>query len=162
MWKEVWTILSKDVVPTMDDQVDTKETKHSPWSKTSEIELWTFLQKKKKSAAMPTTLPNRYLICSYNINATPVEPNWMIGIPSAWYICKSEITLEEGMPNQITIACFHFALCYVCLDWMIWKLGLSLPASCIGCTIHHERICTCHFGIPPNWVQRDHSSRKSS
>ena len=102
------------------------------------------------------------MVCSYNINATPVEPNWMIGIPSAWYICKSEITLEEGMPNQITIACFHFALCYECLDWMIWKLGLSPPASYIEYTMHHEPICICHLGIPPSWVQSDHSSRKSS
>ena len=101
---------------------------------------------------MPTTLPNRYLICSYNINATPVEPNWMMRIPSACYICKSEIRLEAGIANQVTLACFHFALSYKYLDWMIWKLGLSLPAPCIGGTMHHERICTCHFGIPPSWV----------
>ena len=28
--KKVWKILSKDVVPTIDNQVDAKETKHSP------------------------------------------------------------------------------------------------------------------------------------
>ena len=26
----IWTILSRDVVPTMDDQADTKETKDAP------------------------------------------------------------------------------------------------------------------------------------
>ena len=111
---------------------------------------------------MPTTLLNRYLICSHNINAAPVEPNWMMRIPSAYYICKYEISLEEGIANQVTIACFHFALCYECLDWMIWKLGMSPPAFCIACTMHRERICTCHFGIPLSWARRNYSSRKSS
>ena len=161
-WKEVGKILSRDVVPTMDDQVDTKETKHSRWSKTSNIELWTLLQKKKKPPLMPTTSHRSYLICSYNINAAPVEPIWMMRIPSACYICKSEITLEEGIANQVTMACFHFALCYESLKSIIGKLELSLPVSCIGCTMHHERICTSHFGIPPSWVCREHSSRKSS
>ena len=113
--KQVWKILSRDVVPIMDNQVDTKETKHLPWSKTSEIELQAFLQKKKKSPPMPTTSLGRYLICSYNVNAVPVVPNWMMHIPSACYMCKSEITLEDGIANQVTIACFHFALSYKCL-----------------------------------------------
>ena len=60
------------------------------------------------------------------------------------------------------MACIHFALCYECFDHVIWKLGMSLPASYIGCTIHYESICSCHFGIPSSWVQRDHSSGKSS
>ena len=111
---------------------------------------------------MPTTSRSRYLICFSNITDKPVEPNWMMRIPSACYICKSKMTLEEGKANWVTMACFHFAPCYEYLDWMIWKLGLSLPAPCIGGTMHHERICTCHFGIPPSWVRRDHSSRKSS
>ena len=161
-WMYVWKILSRNIVPTMDDQVDTEETNHSPWSKISEIEVWTVLLKKKKLLPMPTTSLCRYLICCCNINAVPVEPNWMIRIPSACYNCKSEITLEEGMANCVTAACFHFALCYESLDWMIWKLGLSLPISCIGCIMHHERIGTCHFGFLPSWVWREHSSRKSS
>ena len=161
--KEVWKILSRDVKTTMNDQVDTKETKHSPWFKTSKIKFWTCLQKKKKrSLTMPTISSNKYLICFYNINSIPVEPNWMIRIPSACNICKSEISLEEGMANEITVARFHFALWYKCLDWMISKLGLSPPAYYIECTMHHESIRTCHFRIPPSWVRRDHSSRKSS
>ena len=92
----------------------------------------------------------------------PVQPNWIIHIPSACYICKSEITIEEGMANRVIIVCFYFALCYECLYWMIWKLELSPPACCIGCTMPHERICTCYFGIPPSWMRRDHSSMKSS
>ena len=111
---------------------------------------------------MPTTSRNRFWICYWNINGAPVEPNWMMHIPSSCYICKSEIRLEDRMLNWVTIACFHFVLCYECLDWMIWKLGLSRPASCVGCTMHHKHICTCHFAIPPSWMRRDHSSRKSS
>ena len=76
----------------------------------------------------------------------------MIRIPSACYICKSKIILEEGIANQVTIAYFHCTLYYNCLDWIIWKLALSLLASCIGCTIHHKRICACHIGIAPSWV----------
>ena len=71
----------------------------------------------------------------------------MLRIPAAWYICWSGITLEEGMANQVTVACFHYARYYKCLNWMIWKLGLSQPVSCIGCTMHHERICACHLEI---------------
>ena len=125
------------------------------------MELQTFLQKKEKSLPIPTTSCSRFLICYCNINTAPVEPNWMMCIPSACYICKSEITLEEGMANRVTIASFHFALCYESLDAMIWKLSLSPPASCIGCIIHDERICTCYFGIPPSWMRREQSSRKS-
>ena len=110
---------------------------------------------------MPRTSPYIFLICSYNLNATPVELNWIMHITSACYICKSEITLAEGIVNWVTIACFHLALCYEYLDWMIWQLGLSPPACCIRCTMHHKHICTCYFGIPPSWVRRDHSSRKS-
>ena len=148
-------------MPTMEDWVDAKEPRHSPWSKTSQIQLWTSMQKKKKLLPMPTMSCNRYLTYSCNINATLVAPNWMMHIPCASYICKSEIALNEGMANQITIACFCFALCYTSLDWMIWKLVLPLPASYIGCTMYHERVCTCHFRIPPSWVRRNHNSRKS-
>ena len=63
---------------------------------------------KKKSPAMPITLCNRYLICFSNINATLVEPNWMIHIPSAYCIYESKIILEEGITNWVTIACVHF------------------------------------------------------
>ena len=128
----------------------------------SEFELCTFLQKKKKSISITTTSLLEYMICSYNINCTPVESNWMIHIPSACYIFKSELMLEERMANQITIACLHFALCYELLNQIIRTLGLSALASCIGCTVRHERICTSYFGIPPSLVQREHSSRKSS
>ena len=92
----------------------------------------------------------------------PVEPNWIMRNPSACCICKSEITCKEGTANSVTIASFHFALCNECLDWMIWKLGLLPPASCIGCCIYHKHICTCQFGILPSWVRREHGSRKSS
>ena len=77
------------------------------------------------------------------------------------YICTSERMLEEGMANQVTIGCFCFALSYESLDWMIWKLELSLRASGVGCSMHHERICTSHFRIQPSWVERDHNNRKS-
>ena len=147
----------------MDDQEDTKEMKHSLWYKTSESKLWTsLLKKRRKSRPMPTTSCNRYLICCYNLNAVPVEPNYEMHIHLACYICKFEITLEEGIANQVTIAYFHFALCYECLDWMICKLVLLPPASCIGCIMHHKHMCIYHVGIPPSWVQREHSSRKSS
>ena len=111
---------------------------------------------------MLPTLPNRCLIGSYNINAASVEPNWMMHISTTCYIWKSEIRLEEGIANWVTIACFYFALCYECLDWIIWKLGLLLPAYCVDCTMHDKRVCTCNVGIPPSWVQRENSSRKSS
>ena len=58
----------------------------------------------------PTTSHNRFLICSTNINALSVEPNWMMRIPPSCYICESGITLEEGIGNQVTIACFHLHL----------------------------------------------------
>ena len=138
------------------------ELKCSPWAKTSEIELWISSQKKKKSPPIAITSLHRYLICFYNINATPVEPNSMMCILCTSYICKSEIMLEEGMANWVTMACFHFAICYECVDWMSWKLQLPPPASCIGCTMYYECICTSQFEIPPSWVRRDHSSRKSS
>ena len=160
--KTIWKMVTKDIILIIDNQADTKEAKHLPWYKMSKIDLWTSLQKKKKWAPMPTTSLYRSLICTCNINDTPVEPNWIMCIPSAYYICKSEITLEEGIANRVTIACFHHVLCYEFLDWITWKLCLSPPASCIGCIIHYERICTCHFGIPSSWVQREHSSRKSS
>ena len=111
---------------------------------------------------MPTISRNKYWICYFNIHSASVERNWIMRIPSPCYICTSEIMLEDGMVHRVTIACFHFAICYTCLDWMIWKSGLSPPASCIGYTVHHERICTCHFGIPPSWIGRDRSSRNSS
>ena len=159
--KEVRKILSTSNRPTMEDHEDAKEMKHSSWSKMSVIELWTSLQKKKKSPPMWTTSLNRSFICSCNINYTPVEPNSMISIPSACYICKSEIMLEEWMVNEVTMGYFHFALCYVCLDWMIWKLGLSLPAFCIECSMYRKRIYTCHLRILPSWVRKYHSSKKS-
>ena len=159
--KKFWQILSRDIVPTMEDWADTTKTKCLPWSRMREIELWTCPQKKKKLLSMPTTSVSRYLICSNNINTTLVEPNWMMRIPSACYICKSEIKLVKGMANWVTIGCFHFALCYECLDWIIWKLGLSPTTSCSGCNRHHECICTCHFGVLPSWVRREHISRKS-
>ena len=84
-----------------------------------------------------------------------------MNIPSPCCIAKSEIMLEEGMANRITTACFHLALCSECVDVMMWKLGLSLPASYIGCTMYHERICSCHFGILPSWVQGHHSPKIS-
>ena len=37
--KEVWKILLRDAIVIMDVQADTKETKHLPLSKMSEIEL---------------------------------------------------------------------------------------------------------------------------
>ena len=157
---QVWKIHIRDIVTTMDEQVDTKEAKDSPWSKTSKIELWISLQKKKKSQAMPITSHNRYLIYSCNINTMPAEPNWIMHIPSAYYVWKSNIMWELGIPNQVTIVCFCLALCWECLDSMIWKLGLSPPASCNGYTMHCKTICTCHFRILPSWVQRDHSSWK--
>ena len=160
--REGWKILLKDVVPRMDNQVDTKEMKHLLWSKTIEIKLWTSQLKKIISLPIPTTSRNRYLICCYNIHAAPIEPNWMMRIPSACYICKSEIMLEEGMSNPVTITCFPIVLCYKWLNWLIWTLGLSLLATCIGCTMHQECICTCQFEIPPSWVQRNYSSRKCS
>ena len=86
----------------------------------------------------------------------------MMHIPSAHDICKSEITLEEGMGNQITIPCVLVELSHKCLHWKISTLGLSQPASCIGYIMHSECICTCHVGIQPSGALREHSSRKSS
>ena len=68
---------------------------------------------------MATMSVNKYLICSSNIYTAPVEPNWMMHIPSSYYICKSEITLEEGVANQVTIVWFHFVLYYEYLDFLI-------------------------------------------
>lgn len=111
---------------------------------------------------MPIPSFNRYLICSSNINAKPVEPKWMICILSACYSCKFETKLEERIAKQVTIISFHFVLCYESLDSMIWKLGFLLPASCVGYTIQYECIDTGHFEIPPSCVQSDYSSRKSA
>ena len=119
--KKLWNIISRHIIPTIDDQVNSKETQHSPWFKTSEIKLRTCLRKKTYSPLIAIISLTRYLIFSYNINAAPVEPNWMMRIPSPYYICKSDITLEEGMANWVTIVWFHWALSYECLDWMIWK-----------------------------------------
>ena len=149
-------------MPTMDDRVDIKEITNSLWSKTNEIELWTSPRKKKKSPPMPTTSLNRYLVCFSNINIARVELNWMMRIPLASHICKCEIALEKVMSNWVTIACFHFVFSFICLDCLIWKSGLLPPASCIGCTIHYERISTCPYGILPSWAWRYHSSRTSS
>ena len=57
------------------------------------------------------------------------------------------------MAQQFTIAC---------LDGMIWTLGLSLAASCIGCNMHHEHVSACYCGIPLSSVWRDLCGRKTS
>ena len=116
--KKVWKTSTKDIVATMHDHVDIKEAKNAPWSKTSEIELCTSLRKKKTSPPMLTPYLNRYLICSSNINAATVEPNWMIHIPSVCYICQSGITLEDEIANRVTIACYH-------LCTLVWMFGLD-------------------------------------
>ena len=64
----------------------------------------------------------------------------MMPIPLACYICQSEVIFEQGMAYQVAIVYFHSVLGYEFLDRMIWRLGLSLPASCIGGNIHYKQI----------------------
>lgn len=77
--------------------------------------LWTSQQAKKKLMPMLTRSHNRYQIRSFNIHDMPVELTWMMWVPAACYICKSEIAVEEAMANRITIVCFYQLLSGECL-----------------------------------------------
>ena len=122
-------------------------TRHDPKRARSIINL---PMNEEEITTHASNIGQQVLICVSNSNTAPVEPNLMMRIASVCYISKSDITLEEGIVNQVTIACFHVALCSESSDWMIWMIGLSPPVFCIGCTTHHEHVCTCHFGIPPS------------
>jgi len=45
----------------------------------------------------------------------PVELTWQSRDPSCCFNCRSELTIEEGMANKVSIGCFHCSLCHECL-----------------------------------------------
>ena len=151
---------SKDVVPRIDNLVDTKELKGLLWSTRTKIELWAFLLKTKRSLPTSTISHNRYVICSFNLNATPVKPTWIIRTLSVCYICKFKQLFAQAVVNSITIQCLHFVLCYAYWDWKICKLILWLPTSWIACLMHSECNCTSYFRTPLSWIQQHYSSWK--
>ena len=87
---------------------------------------------------MPTTSCNRYLICSSNINAVPVEPNCMIRILSACYICKSQITSKKEWQIELLQHVFilHFDM-NVCIGWFgTWNCHCQPPALDVLCIMN--------------------------
>jgi len=84
----------------------------------------------------------------------PVELTWQSRVPSCCFNCRSELTMEEGMANKVSIGCVHCSLCHECLLWMIWKLCWSPTVHCEHCYSNNCRTCTCYFGVPPAWARQ--------
>jgi len=84
----------------------------------------------------------------------PVELTWQYHIPSCCFNCCSELTMEEGMGNKVSIGCFHCSLYHECLLWMIRKFCWSPTVHCEDFYSRNYRTCTCYFGLPPAWARQ--------
>jgi len=84
----------------------------------------------------------------------PVELTWQSRVHSWCFNCRSELTMEEGIANKVSIGCFYYSLCHECLLWMYRKLYWSPTVPCEDCYSHNCRACTCYFGLPPAWARQ--------
>jgi len=83
-----------------------------------------------------------------------VELTWQSRVPSYCLNCPSELTMEEGIANKVSIRYFHCSLCHKCLLLIIWKLSWSPIVHWEDCYSHDALACTCYFGLPTAWARQ--------
>jgi len=84
----------------------------------------------------------------------PVEVTRQSRVPSCCINYHSELTMEEGIANKVSIRCFHCSISHECLLWMIWKLRWSPTVHCEDCYSHNCRTYPGYFRLPPAWIRK--------